>query len=66
MSFPRKTDVALHLVRKPRQTVAPSSDSTPAADRAHTDLQSLTEDLAVAVNSAQSSVRNTPTPGRNQ
>ena len=60
MSIPRNTDVALHLVRKPRQTVGSAAESTSAADRAGTDLQSLTEDLAVAVNSAHSS----PTPDR--
>lgn len=58
MSFPRNTDVSRHLARKHRRPANPPLKSAPAADRANTELQSLTEDLAAAVNSAQSSARN--------
>ena len=58
MSFPRTTDVSRHLARKPRRPANPPLKSAPAADRANTELQSLAEDLAAAVNSAQSSIQN--------
>ena len=62
MSIPRNTDVSRHLARKPHLSIVPKSEAEPtsAADRASTDLRSLSDDLSAAVNSAQSN------PGDNQ
>ncbi len=60
MSIPRNTDVSRHLARKPHLSIVRKPESTSAADRASTDLRSLSEDLSAAVDSAQSN------PGDNQ
>jgi len=48
------------MARKPHLVKAPASGSEPAADRPSADLQTLSDDLSAAVNSAQGE------PGDNQ
>ena len=62
MSFPRNSDVSRHMSRKPHLSIVPRPEPTSPADRASTDLRSLSEDLSAAVNSAQSPSR----PGDDQ
>jgi len=56
MSYPRNSDVSRHLARKPRLSIVPSTEAeaVAAAEQARVDLNSLSQDLSAAVNSAQS------------
>ena len=59
MSFPRTTDVSQHLARKVHLSIVPraKAEAVAAAEKARTDLNSLSDDLAAAVNSAQNTSR---------
>ncbi|HXE07122.1 MAG TPA: hypothetical protein VN612_04445 [Acidobacteriaceae bacterium] len=56
MSYPRTTDVSRHLARKVHLSIVPrtEAEAVAAAEQARTDLNSLSEDLSAAVNSAHS------------
>jgi len=56
MSYPRNSDVARHLARKPHLSIVPrtEAEAVAAAEQARVDLNSLSQDLSAAVNSAQS------------
>ena len=62
MSFPRNSDVSMHLVRKPKLSATRPVKAVPADDSANTDPSSPSRGLATAVDSAQSPSRE----GRNQ
>jgi hypothetical protein len=59
MSFPRTTDVSRHLARRVHLSIVPKAkaEAVAAAEQAGIDLNSLSKDLAAAVNSAQNTSR---------
>ncbi|HEX3572890.1 MAG TPA: hypothetical protein VHU44_18880 [Acidobacteriaceae bacterium] len=52
MSFPRSTDVAKHLARKPKPTIKLRAELVSVTDVASSDLQLLSENLSAAVRGA--------------
>lgn len=59
MSLPRTTDVSQHLARKVHLSIVPKAEAeaVAAAEKARIDLNSLSDDLDTAVNSAQNTSR---------